>query len=174
MFLPFCVVAMTQTQVPTTQAVQPIRILSIMGKILSVGGPLQFDEKGIRFLGEENSKSDGSESYNGIEFRLSPDYWAMVEKNRKECDAKAHIKVEKGRLLHDGKKVDFGVVKIKWVNRAVFWGDWVIGVGLTSKEEASLHNLEPRELIYYNWKTLNGGSIHLVNKSMPEFKILTK
>lgn len=139
-----------------------------------MGGPLKFDEKGICFIGEEKSKADGVESYNGVDFQLSPEYWAMAEKNRKECDAMSHIKVDKGRLIHDGKKVDFDTVRIKWVNRAVIWDDWVVGVGLTSKEEASLHNLEPRELIYYNYKTLKGGSIYLVNKSMPDFKILTK
>lgn len=171
MFFPLCVAAMTQT--PTTVN-QPIRVLSIMGKVLSFGGPLKFDEKGICFIGEENSKTEGVESYDGINFQLSPEFWAMVEKNRKEYDAIAHIKVEKGTLFHDGKKVDFDVTKIKWVNRAVLWGDWVVGIGLTSKEEATLRNLEPRELVYYNWKTLKGGSVHLVNKSMPEFRILTR
>ena len=86
----------------------------------------------------------------------------------------SHIKIEGGKVYHDGQLINFDLVKVKWINRAVIWQDWVVGVGLTSKEQVELNNIEPRELIYYNWKTNKGGSIYLVNKTLPEFKILTK
>lgn len=161
-------------QLPQQPPKQPVKILAIMGKTLSMGGPLKFDEMGICFVGEENSRKDEVDSYDGIDFKIDSSYWEMLKKNRTEADAISHIKVENGKIYHDGNLIDFDLVKIKWVNKAIFWQDWVVAIGLTSKEEAGLNNPEPRELIYYNWKTHKGGSVYLVNKMVPEFRILTK
>lgn len=153
---------------------QPVKILTIMGKILSMGGPLKFDEMGICFIGEENSSSDNLDSYNGIDFKIDSNYWKMLNKNRIQADAMSHIKIKNGKLYHNNNLIDFDLIKIKWINKAVFWQDWVVAIGQTSKEKVELNNPEPRELIYYNWKTRKGGSIYLVNKILPDFRIITK
>ena len=153
---------------------EPVKVLVIMNKILSMGGPLRFDEKGICFIGEESSRSDEVDSYNGVDFKIGPDYWKMIRDNREKADALSHIKVEDGKLYHDNRLIDFDLVRIRWINKAIYWQDWVLAVGLTSKEQADYNNIEPRELVYYNWKTGKGGSIYLINKALPDFKILTK
>jgi len=156
-------------------ASKPVHILTMTdGRILSMGGPLKFDEKGLCIIGECTFKSGGICSYNGVEFKVSPEFWSMESDNRVKFDAIGHIKVENGTVFHDGQAIDLDAIKVKWICHAVFWQDWVVGIGLTSKQQASLYNLEPRELVYYNWKTRKGGSVYLVNKSLPDFRILTK
>ena len=160
---------------PAAPAGKFVHILAMSdGRILSMGGPLKFDKTGLRFIGECGYKGDDILSYDGVEFRLSPEFWAMIRRNRAKFDAIDHIKVENGTVFHDGQAIDFDLIKVKWIGRAVFWQDWVVGVGLTSKQQASMHNIEPRELVYYNWKTRKGGSVYLVNKSLPDFRILTR
>ena len=67
-------------QLPQQPPKQPIKVLSIMGKTLSMGGPLKFDEMGIYFVGEENSTRDKVDSYDGIDFRINSEYWKMLKK----------------------------------------------------------------------------------------------
>jgi len=155
---------------PTTRV-----LITATGYILSTGDPLQFDEIGLKFLGEPTYKGN-DEIIDGTTFSHSLDYWAMVKRNQKEAEATAHIQVKDGILYHDGKRVNFGGLTVRWMDNAVFWLDWVVGPGLTSKSgQASLDNPEPHELLYYNFKTLRGGAVYVGGKGASgEVRILTK
>ncbi len=154
---------------------QPVKMLLMGSKVLSYGGPLQFDEIGVKFVGEP-SLDGNDEVIDGHRFKPSPEYWMMIEKNKKAAAASEHITVKEGRLYHDGHLVDFGGLEVKWMGQALFWQDWVIGPGLTSKSGAPrLEYMEPHELLYYNFKTRKGGALCIGGKgASSEVRILTQ
>jgi hypothetical protein len=145
------------------------------GEILSLGGGLRFDEEGLQIIGHKVPLQDSSFMLGDKRFEASPDFWAMVERNRRDADAKQHVQVREGKLFHDGQPVSMDLIKIKGIHEAIFWEDWVVCIGLTSKSGvSSLTNPEPIELIYYNWKTRKGGSIGMGGKHHFRFWVLTK
>jgi hypothetical protein len=146
----------------------------VTGKILSTGGPLQIGKDGLKFIGNLNYEGN-SAVVDGHFYTPCPEYWEMIKQNREAADATAHIQVKAGKLYHDGKMINFGDLTVKWMDHAVFWLDWVVGPGNTSKSgQPSLYNIEPQELLYYNFRTLRGGSVFVGGKgSSGEVQILT-
>jgi hypothetical protein len=154
---------------------QQFKVLVRGDEVLSFGGPLQFDEIGVKFV--EKAKYEGNDDiYDGHRFSPSPEFWAMIKRNLAEASAAGHFVVKDGRLYHDGQLINFGGLEVKWMDRAVFWLDWVVGPGLTTKSgPPGLNNLEPHELLYYNFRTREGGSIYVGGKgASAEVRILTQ
>jgi len=144
------------------------------GKILSIGGPLQFDQNGIQYIGEPTIIENGF-IIDSVRYKLSPDFWTMIHQNLANADATKAVQVKNGQVFFQNRPVDFGASQVKGIGSPIFWQGWVLGFGGTSKfPPPPMFQEFTIELIYFNIKSLKGDSVQLCNKCNVSFWILNR
>jgi hypothetical protein len=101
------------------------------------------------------------ETVNDAEFVIDKAFWQMVDRNSSKYGARDEVRITNAHeLLYHDKEVDIGA-GVRYLDSALHWGDWVVGVGsvvkpLSREERQASIKGGPWYLIWFNTKTLAG------------------
>lgn len=113
----------------------------------------------VRFPG--GSPSQGIEVDPGV---VVPYGDAMqLHRNKVEASVHSRIRLKRGSHWFDGKKIDFGSLRIYKIREAYRWNDWVVCDGYSSASDdilkmpaADRAGIPPSEIIYFKPKERRG------------------